>query len=62
VANWMWSALFGAFLIGDWALGSWMLRVRSLSSPPSRWRRVRLGELAVAFIFAGIAVAQFIGR
>jgi hypothetical protein len=61
MANWAWTALFGGLLIVDWALGSWLIKFRALSSPPTRWSRARMAELAVAFVFAGIALAQLLG-
>lgn len=60
MANWAWSALFGALLIVDWSFGSWLLKVRSLTSPDRRWRRARQVELSAAFIFIGIATVQLV--
>lgn len=60
MANWAWTALLGVVLIVDWSFGSWLIRFRPVSSPPPRWRRARQVELTLAFIFAGVAIAQFV--
>ena len=61
VSNWVWSALSGAVLMADWSFGSWLIKFKVLTSPPVRWNRARIIEVAAAFIFVGIAIAQYLG-
>ncbi len=60
MSNWVWSALSGAVLMADWSFGSWLIKFKVLTSPPVRWNRARVIEVTAAFIFVGIAIAQYL--